>query len=88
MCKKRKGHDGPSATLHSAIARIYLQAGHLSEASRHFAEVQTHPNADGSVKDMTAALLASAEGDCDKVVDILQRLLAQNPSNLVVRGKP
>lgn len=55
--------DTPSPELRSAIARIYLQAGHLAPARLHIAAVAADPRADASLQAMNAALLAAAEGD-------------------------
>ncbi|EPQ56230.1 hypothetical protein GLOTRDRAFT_40456 [Gloeophyllum trabeum ATCC 11539] len=71
----------PAPELQSAVARIYLQAGHLSIAAQHIAEVESHPAASQTMKDMNAAMLATAEGDWAKAAEILQGVLAREPEN-------
>lgn len=73
-----------TAALRSAIARIYLQSGYIFKASQHFAVVESDPNASQEVKDMNAALLASAEGDWPRASELLKHLLATDPENFVV----
>ncbi|TFK48533.1 hypothetical protein OE88DRAFT_1634832 [Heliocybe sulcata] len=71
----------PTPELESAVARIYLQSGHLSVAARHIAEVEANPAASEAMKSMNAAMLATAEGDWPRAADALQRVLEKDPDN-------
>ncbi|KII85920.1 hypothetical protein PLICRDRAFT_115093 [Plicaturopsis crispa FD-325 SS-3] len=79
LCKQ--GPDVFCAELRSSIARIYLQSGHLSMASKHFAAVAEHPDTDNSTKAMNTALLASAQGDWPAASTTLKALLQDDPNN-------
>jgi trafficking protein particle complex subunit 12 len=83
-----QGPNVSSPALQSAIARIYLQGGHIGKASKHFAAVAKDPNAEQSTKDMNAALLASAEGEWAYASELLTNLVAQDSENYVVRIIP
>jgi tetratricopeptide (TPR) repeat protein len=58
--------------LRSAIARIYLQAGMLARARAHFGIIEQDPDVGVDAKAFNGALLAAAEGDWDKVAELLQ----------------
>jgi trafficking protein particle complex subunit 12 len=81
----RQGDEVSTADLRSSVARIYLQSGNLPAASKHFAIVDNDPATDQSLKDMNAALLASAEGDWTRANTILRTVLERDAENLVVR---
>jgi len=79
-------NQGPSvstAALRSSIARIYLHGGYITKASQHFAVVEADPNASQEVKEMNAALLASAQGDWPRASQLLKDLLADDSDNYV-----
>jgi trafficking protein particle complex subunit 12 len=80
-------NQGPgvsTAALRSATARIYLQAGYLAKATQHFVAVEADPESSQEVKDMNAALLASAEGDWPRASELLKGLLVADSDNYVV----
>ena len=79
--------QGPitSPALRSAIARIYLQGGHIGKAAKHFSLVAKDPNADQTMKDMNAALLASADGEWAEAGDLLAGLVTRDSENYAVR---
>jgi uncharacterized protein HemY len=54
-------------------------------AAKQFAIVDEDPVADQAMKDMNAALLASAEGDWTQASSILRRILEEDAENFVVR---
>jgi trafficking protein particle complex subunit 12 len=53
-------------------------------ASKHFAIVDEDPAADQGMKDMNAALLASAEGDWTRASTVLRTVLEEDAENVVV----
>jgi hypothetical protein len=79
--------QGPitSPALRSAIARVYLQGGHLGKAAKHFSLVAKDPDADQTMKDMNAALLASADGEWAEAGDLLAGLVTRDSENYAVR---
>jgi hypothetical protein len=80
-------NQGPgvsTAALRSATARIYLQAGYLAKATQHFVAVEADPESSQEVKDMNAALLASAEGDWSRASELLKGLSVADSDNYVV----
>lgn len=74
-----------SPALRSAVARIYLQGGYIAMAAKHLAAVAEDPTADPVQKTMNAALFASAEGDWQRAITEIQKVLAADPENFVVR---
>ncbi|KAF9266892.1 hypothetical protein L218DRAFT_1066581 [Marasmius fiardii PR-910] len=76
-----ESEDLSSPPLRSAIARIYLQSGHLSMAKKHIDIVNEDPNAEQSLKDMNKALLASANGEWETASQVLQRILEDDSEN-------
>ena len=54
-------------------------------AAQHFAIVGKDPAAEQTMKDMNAALLASAEGDWTKADTILRKIIEEDAENFVVR---
>ncbi|EGN96815.1 hypothetical protein SERLA73DRAFT_184996 [Serpula lacrymans var. lacrymans S7.3] len=81
LCDQPNGVTSPA--LQSSVARIYLQGGYLAMASKHFEAVNADPTAEQALKDMNAALLASAQGDWSKASDVLKTVLADDPENFV-----
>ncbi|KAI0825810.1 hypothetical protein BC629DRAFT_1276940 [Irpex lacteus] len=79
LCKQEDGLSSPH--LESAVARIYLQGGHIEMAVKHFSAVVQDKDADASLKTMNAALLASAEGDWEKANQAFKQLLQIEPDN-------
>jgi len=78
--------QGPAVStsaLRSSIARIYLQGGYLVKASQHFVLVEADPSTSQEVKDMNAALLASAMGDWPRASELLKQLLVADSENYV-----
>ncbi|KAL0953818.1 hypothetical protein HGRIS_004998 [Hohenbuehelia grisea] len=67
--------------LRSAVARVYLQGGCLRQAEAHFKAVEADPAADGALKRMNAALLASANGDWDTATQGLREIVQQESEN-------
>jgi hypothetical protein len=53
-------------------------------ASKHFAIVDEDPAVEQAMKDMNAALLASAEGDWTSADNILRKILEEDAENSVV----
>ena len=53
-------------------------------ATKHFAIVDEDPGAEPAMKDMNAALLASAEGDWTKADTMLRKILEKDAENFVV----
>jgi trafficking protein particle complex subunit 12 len=80
LCRQGSG----SPALRSAIARIYLQGGHLGAASQHFAAVAADPKADEMTKDMNRATEAAAYGHWDQAISALERILQEDPNNALV----
>ena len=72
--------------LRSAVARIYLQGGHLGEASRHFTAVDADPAADNATKAMNRAIEAAAYGQWDTAIHALKGLLDADPDDALVCG--
>lgn len=83
LCDQGK-ETASSPSLRSAIARIYLQAGYISLASKHFSIVAADTTADQSMKNMNAALLSSAEGDWSTASILLRDLVDGDKENYVV----
>jgi hypothetical protein len=83
LCAPGKGTTS-SPSLRSAVARAYLQGGYISCASKHFSAIARDPTADQSMKDMNAALLASAEGDWSTASMLLKSLVEADKENYVV----
>ncbi|KIJ55357.1 hypothetical protein M422DRAFT_220011 [Sphaerobolus stellatus SS14] len=77
LCQNGNG----SPALLSAIARIYLQGGHLAGASRYFAMVDVHPETDAITKEMNKALEAVALGGWDVAIQALRSVLDVQPDN-------
>ena len=75
-----------AATLRSAVARIYLQGGHLGEASRHFVAVDTDTTADDANKAMNWAIEATAYGQWDTAIYALKGLLDADLDDTLVCG--
>ncbi|TDL23637.1 hypothetical protein BD410DRAFT_720445 [Rickenella mellea] len=75
--------SSPSAQLHSAIARIYLQGGHIAMASRHISIVEANPDAEPALKYTNASILAAANGDWDKVSKYTRQVLESDSDNVV-----
>jgi hypothetical protein len=73
-----------SPSLRSAVARIYLQGGCLSQASLHFSIVAADPNVDASMKAMNRALFSVASGDLALASESLRFLLEEDSENYVV----
>jgi thioredoxin-like negative regulator of GroEL len=78
-------HGEASPALRSAIARIYLQGGHLGAASQHLAAVEADPSADDITKDMNRAMEAAAYGHWDMAIQALERVLQVDPDDALVR---
>ena len=76
--------DVSNSALRSSVARIYLQGGDVQAAMKHFALVETDPEADASMKKMNAALLASADGEWVKADTLLREILEKDSENYVV----
>lgn len=72
----------PSA-IRSAVGRIYLQSGYLTQAAAHFAAVDGDAGAPQTLKDMNAALLACAEGNWTRADELLRALVQAEPDNFV-----
>jgi trafficking protein particle complex subunit 12 len=81
LCHQVEGID---PILESAIARVYLQGGHIAMASKHFNSVAANEKADSATNRLNAALLASAEGRWDEASQTLQSLCAVDAENFVV----
>ncbi|KAK0489183.1 hypothetical protein IW261DRAFT_1548087 [Armillaria novae-zelandiae] len=62
----------------NASASIYLQAGQIDMATKHFSIAIADPSVDPSAKDLNAALLASANAE------ILRRILEKDAENYAV----
>ena len=72
--------------LWAAIARIYLQGGHLGEASWHFVAVDTDTTADDANKAMNWAIEATAYGQWDTAIYALKGLLDADLDDTLVCG--
>ena len=81
LCVQKDGVTSPA--LRSAVARVYLQGGHVAMAAKHLAAVADDPTADPSQKAMNAALFASAEGDWLRAEKELRHVLAVDAENFV-----
>ncbi|KAK0188654.1 hypothetical protein F5146DRAFT_1104142 [Armillaria mellea] len=73
-----------SSALRSTIARIYLQAGQIDMATKHFSIVAADPSVDPSTKDLNAALLASVYGQWERASEVLRRILEKDAENYTV----
>lgn len=62
---------------------MYLQAGQIRRAEKHFAIVAEDDAVDQSVKDMNAALLASAYGRWEEATEVFTRMLDADAENYV-----
>jgi predicted Zn-dependent protease len=76
--------DISSPALRSSVGRIYLQGGIIHTATKHFSLVAADPTATEQMKQMNAALLASAEGQWTEASDILKAILEKDSENYVV----
>ncbi|KAH7926041.1 hypothetical protein BV22DRAFT_1128532 [Leucogyrophana mollusca] len=81
LCTQSDGVTSPA--IRSAVGRIHLQSGYLAMASKHFDIVAADPSAPQELKNMNAALLASAEGDWAVAGESLKTLLEAEPDNYV-----
>ena len=82
LCKQDDGVSSPH--LRSAVARIYLQGGHIAMATKHFTAVMQDPSADPSLRAMNAGLLAVAEGDWERATNTFRQILQNDSENYVV----
>lgn len=73
----------PSFAIRSAVGRIYLQSGYLTQAAAHFAAVEGDASVPQTLKDMNAALLACAEGNWARADELLRALVQAEPDNFV-----
>ena len=76
--------DISSPALRSSVGRIYLQGGIIHAATKHFSLVAADPTATEDMKQMNAALLASAEGQWTEASDSLKAILEKDSENYVV----
>jgi trafficking protein particle complex subunit 12 len=53
-------------------------------AAKHFAVVANDPKADPTLKEMNAALMASADGDWARASEVLTRMVEEDAENYVV----
>ncbi len=67
--------------LRSTVGRIYLQAGQLGRAAKHFSIVAADETVEQSVKDMNAALLATANGEWESAAEVLRSVLEADTEN-------
>ena len=72
------------SALRSAIGRMYLQAGNLHMAAKHFSEVAKDPAAESTMKEMNAALFACADGQWERASVTLRQLLDKDGENYIV----
>ncbi|TRM65609.1 hypothetical protein BD626DRAFT_221310 [Schizophyllum amplum] len=72
-----------SPPLRSAVGRIYLQAGDVHAAERHFAAVAADPGADTAQKETNTAVLAAARGEWAEASEVLRGLLDREQDNHV-----
>jgi hypothetical protein len=80
----RRAGQQPSLAIRSAVGRIYLQSGYLTQAAAHFAAVEGDASVPQTLKDMNAALLACAEGKWQRADELLRGLVQAEPDNFVV----
>lgn len=73
----------PSPAIQSAVGRIYLQSGYLTQAAAHFTAVEGDASVPQTLKDMNAALLACAEGNWTRADELLRALVQAEPDNFV-----
>lgn len=73
----------PSPAIQSAVGRIYLQSGYLTQAAAHFTAVEGDASVPQTLKDMNAALLACAEGNWARADELLRALVQAEPDNFV-----
>ncbi|KIK48298.1 hypothetical protein CY34DRAFT_72176 [Suillus luteus UH-Slu-Lm8-n1] len=73
----------PSFAIRSAVGRIYLQSGYLTQAAAHFAAVEGDASVPQTLKDMNAALLACAKGNWPRADELLRALVQAEPDNFV-----
>ncbi|KAJ7446747.1 hypothetical protein FB451DRAFT_1291373 [Mycena latifolia] len=84
LCAQGPGAEVTSPAMRSAVARIYLQSGHLGMAERHFAVAAADPGTPAPMRAMNAALLAAADGDWSRASEVLRaNILSENPDNFV-----
>ena len=82
LCKQ--GDTISSPALRSSVGRIYLQGGNIPMATEHFSLVAADPNATETMKQMNAAILASAQGNWTEASDNLKAILEKDSENYVV----
>ena len=70
--------------LRSALGRIYLQAGNLHLAARHFAAASKDPAVEPAMRETNAALFACADGQWERASETLRELLEKDADNGVV----
>ena len=75
-----------TAALRSAIARIYLQGGHLGEASWRFVAVDADPTTNDANKAMNWAIDVTAYGQWDTAIYVLKGLLDADLDDALVCG--
>ncbi|EJD47971.1 hypothetical protein AURDEDRAFT_113238, partial [Auricularia subglabra TFB-10046 SS5] len=73
-----------SAVMRSAVARIYLQAGHLDAATKHFDIVEKDDGASVATKDLNRAMLAITRADWQAAQTVLTNMLEADPENAAV----
>ncbi|TFK39810.1 hypothetical protein BDQ12DRAFT_681260 [Crucibulum laeve] len=79
LCTQTNGTTNPP--LRSAVARIYLQGGNLDMAAKHFAQVAADHASDEPLKQMNAAIMASAQGDWTTASETLKAILEKDAEN-------
>ncbi|KAF8634596.1 hypothetical protein AX17_004185 [Amanita inopinata Kibby_2008] len=84
--KQHDTEDRPNTSvsaLRSSIGRMYLQAGNLHMAARHFAAAAKDPAAEPAMKEMNSALFACADGQWERASETLRKLLERDAENYV-----
>ncbi|KAF9048299.1 hypothetical protein BDZ89DRAFT_1089186 [Hymenopellis radicata] len=70
-----------SSALRSTVGRVYLQAGQLGRAAKHFSIVAADESVAQSDKDMNAALLATANGEWESATEVFRSVLEADAEN-------
>ncbi|CAK5267692.1 unnamed protein product [Mycena citricolor] len=82
LCTQPDGITSPA--MHSAVGRIYLQAGHLGLADRHFKlAAESDQVSPSSMTRMNDALYSAAEGDWEHASQLLQAAVDEQGEDYV-----
>lgn len=73
-----------SAQLLSALGRLLLESGNIPTAAAYFSQSANRPDATIRSKYTDQALLSIAKGEWNKARQCLEKVLEENPEDIVV----